>query len=206
MQLIAPNHILVEVEDRDDATKFSWVDERTGHDFHVEVMPDSVFLDRIGNYCAAWLTEDRKCVIRDRGPRTNSRLSIAHEYVHFLQDTHPAPDYGNPPKSVRSGQEARSYYLLDHEFYAHLVQDLLRMQDLMSDLPELDRTIAFRYFTGEMSLTLLFESLRTLHGPDALSHMRRVRRLEPSTFMLNLKWHHQGKWRHAVKKLAAHME
>lgn len=205
MRLIAPKHMLQDIEARAHETVFVWTDELTGQDLHVEVLPDCVFLDRFGPYNAVWLCQEGRCIIRDRGDVTNRRSSLAHEYVHFLQDMHASSSFGQPPKKIRSGSN-NHYYLRDHEFYACLVQDFLRMQDAMPLQDPKDTNLCFSYFVGAIGTTELFEGLRRLHGAEALSHMSRVRTLGPSTYMLNLKWHHKAKWRHAIKKLSKYME
>lgn len=203
MQLLAPQDML-DTFDTFGEGEMLWDDPLIGQQLYVEVLPDSVFLDQIGYYNAAWLSDESKCVVRDRGEQTQRKSSLAHEYVHFLQDLHPSGSFGLPPRRLRNAREVH-YYLKDKEFYAHIVQDLMRMVETLEEIPKEDHTLAFAYFVGAVGRLSLYEGLRTIHGDCALTHMRKARRLEPSTFLLNLKWHHRQKWRHAVKKLATYL-
>jgi len=201
-RLLAPVEMLEEFRTSGERD-FKW--EGRDLTFRVSLMADSEFLDLYGSYSAVWLTEERRCVVRDRGGLTTRAATLAHEYVHFLQEAHPFPTFGLPPRRIRSGSP-RVYHDRDHEFYAYLVQDLARQKQVMSDLPPEDRMSAFKYHVGVFTTSDIFDEMRRLHGAGAFEHMKRVRRLEPSVFIRTLKASSPSKWRHVVKCLSKHME
>lgn len=167
--------------------------------FSVVLMEDALFLDTYGPCKACWDVSAETCYIRAKGRSQVLCSSLAHEYVHFIQH---GTNKGMPPYSIRD-RDAYLYYLRDHEFYALLMQDMLRLESLKgSELFSYEGS--FRYYVGEKTKADIYPDLKRLYNQKALCYLSYVRKYEPSSFILTLRLHNLGKWKLAVKHLYKH--